>query len=76
MAASTRWIVLAALAAGLTAAATVSGSAAGESKSSAAVRPNVLVLMTDDQTVESMRRSIRLTGHAAPGASRDRCSGR
>ena len=55
MAASTRWIVLAALAAGLTAAATLSGSAAGESKSSAAVRPNVLVLMTDDQTVESMR---------------------
>ena len=55
MAASTRWIVLAALAAGLTAVATLSGSAAGESKSSAAVRPNVLVLMTDDQTVESMR---------------------
>jgi N-acetylglucosamine-6-sulfatase len=55
MAASTRWIVLAALAAGLTAVATLSGSAAGESKSSSAVRPNVLVLMTDDQTVESMR---------------------
>jgi len=55
MAASTRWIVLAALAAGLTAVATLSGSANGESKSSSAVRPNVLVLMTDDQTVESMR---------------------
>jgi arylsulfatase A-like enzyme len=55
MAASTRWIVLAALAAGLTAVATLSGSAAGESKSASAVRPNVLVLMTDDQTVESMR---------------------
>jgi len=55
MAASTRWIVLAALAAGLIAVATLSGSAAGESKSSSAVRPNVLVLMTDDQTVESMR---------------------
>jgi arylsulfatase A-like enzyme len=35
--------------------ATLSGSANGESKSSSAVRPNVLVLMTDDQTVESMR---------------------
>jgi N-acetylglucosamine-6-sulfatase len=55
MAASTRWIVLAALASGLIAVATLSGSAAGESKSSSAVRPNVLVLMTDDQTVESMR---------------------
>ena len=55
MAASTRWIVLAALAAGLTAVAALSGSASGESKSSSAVRPNVLVLMTDDQTVESMR---------------------
>jgi N-acetylglucosamine-6-sulfatase len=55
MAASTRWIVLAALAAGLTAVAALSGSAAGQSKSSSAVRPNVVVLMTDDQTVESMR---------------------
>jgi N-acetylglucosamine-6-sulfatase len=55
MAASTRWIVLAALAAGLTGVAALSGSAAGESKSASAVNPNVLVLMTDDQTVESMR---------------------
>jgi N-acetylglucosamine-6-sulfatase len=55
MAASTRWIVLAALAAGLTAVAALGGSAEGKSKSSSAVRPNVLVLMTDDQTVESMR---------------------
>src|SRR5213083_1890678 len=55
MAASTRWIVLAALAAGLTAVAALGGSAEGESKSASAVRPNVVVLMTDDQTVESMR---------------------
>jgi arylsulfatase A-like enzyme len=55
MAASTRWIVLAALAAGLTAVAALGGSAEGKSKSRSAVRPNVLVLMTDDQTVESMR---------------------
>ena len=55
MAASTRWIVLAALAAGITALAALGGSAEGKSKSSSAVRPNVLVLMTDDQTVESMR---------------------
>jgi arylsulfatase A-like enzyme len=55
MAASTRWIVLAALAAGLAAVATLSGSASGQSKSALAVPPNVLVLMTDDQTVESMR---------------------
>src|SRR5205809_837175 len=51
MAASTRWIVLAALAAGLTAVAALGGSAEGKSKSSSAVRPNVVVLMTDDQTV-------------------------
>ena len=55
MAASTRWIVLAALAAGLTAVAALGGSAEGKSKSSSAVRPNVVVLMTDDQTVESLR---------------------
>jgi arylsulfatase A-like enzyme len=55
MAASTRWIVLAALAAGLVGVATLSGSAEGQSTTSSAVRPNVLVLMTDDQTVESMR---------------------
>jgi arylsulfatase A-like enzyme len=55
MAASTRWIVLAALAAGLASVAALSGSAAGQSKSASAVRPNVVVLETDDQTVESMR---------------------
>ena len=56
MAASTRWIVLAALAAGLSAAAALGGSAEGKSsKASAAVRPNVVVIETDDQTVESMR---------------------
>jgi N-acetylglucosamine-6-sulfatase len=55
MAASTRWIVLAALAAGLTGVAALGGSAEGKSKASSAVRPNVVVLMTDDQTVESMR---------------------
>jgi N-acetylglucosamine-6-sulfatase len=55
MAASTRWIVLAALAAGIVGVAALSGSAAGQSKSASAVRPNVVVLMTDDQTVESMR---------------------
>jgi len=55
MAASTRWIVLAALAAGLVALAALGGSAEGNSKSSSAVRPNVLVLMTDDQTVQAMR---------------------
>ena len=54
MAASTRWIVLAALAAGLGAAAALGGSAEGKSRD-AVVRPNVVVLETDDQTVESMR---------------------
>lgn len=53
MAVSTRWIVIAALAAGIVAAA---GLASGEAQSaSPASRPNVVVLMTDDQTVESMR---------------------
>src|SRR5262245_3724595 len=55
MAASTRWIALAALAAGLGAVAALGGSAEGKSKVASAVRPNVVVLMTDDQTVESMR---------------------
>ena len=53
MAVSTRWIVMAALAAGIAAAA---GLASSEAQSaSPAIRPNVVVLMTDDQTVESMR---------------------
>ena len=56
MAASTRWIVLAALVAGVAAVGALNGAASsGKSKSSSAVRPNVVVLMTDDQTVESMR---------------------
>jgi N-acetylglucosamine-6-sulfatase len=55
MAASTRWIVLAALAAGLTAVAALGGSAEGKSRAASVTRPNVVVLMTDDQTVESMR---------------------
>jgi len=53
MTVSTRWIVLAALAAGIGAAA---GLASSEAQSaSPALRPNVVVLMTDDQTVESLR---------------------
>ena len=56
MAASTRWIVLAALVAGVAAVGALNGAASsGKSQSSSAVRPNVVVLMTDDQTVESMR---------------------
>jgi arylsulfatase A-like enzyme len=54
MAASTRWIVLAALAAGIAAVGALNG-AASPGKSSATTRPNVLVFETDDQTVESMR---------------------
>ena len=56
MAASTRWIVLAALAAGLTAVAALSGSARPASRSPP--RPSARTSsssMTDDQTVESMR---------------------
>ena len=55
MAASTRRLVLVALAAGLIAVAALGGSAEGKPKASSATRPNVVVLMTDDQTVESMR---------------------
>lgn len=54
MAASTRWIVLAALAAGIAAVGALNG-AASPGKSNAANPPNVLVFMTDDQTLESMR---------------------
>ncbi|MEP6909634.1 MAG: sulfatase [Actinomycetota bacterium] len=53
MAVSTRWIVIAALAAGVAAAAGLASSDA--QSASPAIRPNVVVLMTDDQTVESMR---------------------
>jgi arylsulfatase A-like enzyme len=54
MAASTRWIVLAALAAGVAAVGALNG-AASSGKSQATTPPNVVVFMTDDQTVESMR---------------------
>ena len=53
MAVSIRWIVMAALAAGIAAAAGLASSDA--QSASPAFRPNVVVLMTDDQTVESMR---------------------
>ena len=45
---------MAALAAGIAAAAALGGSA-GQARTSPNQRPNVIVLMTDDQTVESMR---------------------
>jgi N-acetylglucosamine-6-sulfatase len=55
MAARRRWIVAPAVVAGIAAAAALTGSA-GEAKGTyAATRPNVVVLMTDDQTVESLR---------------------
>ena len=52
MAVSTRWTVMAALAAGIVAIAGLAGDA---QSASPVTRPNVIVLMTDDQTVESMR---------------------
>jgi N-acetylglucosamine-6-sulfatase len=53
MAVSNRWITIVALAAGI---AAVAGLASSDAQSaSPAFRPNVVVLMTDDQTVESMR---------------------
>ena len=55
MAASARWIVLAALAAGIASVGALNG-AASSGKSQATTRPNIIVFMTDDQTVdESMR---------------------
>jgi arylsulfatase A-like enzyme len=54
MAASTRWIVLAVLAAGIASVGALNGSASA-GKKDAAIRPNVIVFETDDQTVESMR---------------------
>jgi len=54
MAASTRWIVLAALTAGIAAVGALNG-AASASRSDVTIRPNVIVFETDDQTVESMR---------------------
>jgi arylsulfatase A-like enzyme len=46
---------MAALAAGIAAAAALNGSVSQARINSPAARPNVVVLMTDDQTVESMR---------------------
>jgi arylsulfatase A-like enzyme len=54
MAASNRRILMAALAAGIVAVAALNGSE-GQAQSSPALRPNVVMIMTDDQTVESMR---------------------
>ena len=54
MAASNRRILIAALAAGIVALAALNGSIS-QAQSSPALRPNVVMIMTDDQTVESMR---------------------
>jgi N-acetylglucosamine-6-sulfatase len=54
MAASNRRILMAALLAGIAALAALNG-AEGQAQSSPALRPNVVMIMTDDQTVESMR---------------------
>ena len=54
MAASNRRILMAVLAAGIVAVAAFSGSAS-QAQTPPPVRPNVVVIMTDDQTVESMR---------------------
>ena len=53
MAVSTRWTVMAALAAGIAAIAGLASATPRARRPS--TRPNVVVLMTDDQTVESMR---------------------
>jgi N-acetylglucosamine-6-sulfatase len=54
MAASNRRILMAVLAAGIVAVAALTGSA-GQAQNPPAFRPNVVMIMTDDQTVESMR---------------------
>ena len=54
MAASNRRILMAALLAGIAALAALNG-AEGQAQSSPALRPNVVMIMTDDQTLESMR---------------------
>ena len=54
MAASNRRILMAVLAAGIVAVAALNGSA-GQAQTPPAFRPNVVMIMTDDQTVESMR---------------------
>ena len=55
MAGRRRWIVAPALVAGIAAAAALTGSAGQAKSTDVANRPNVVVIMTDDQTVESMR---------------------
>ncbi len=51
-----RWLVAPGIAGALSLAAALSSSAEGVAKSASPVkRPNVVVIMTDDQTVESMR---------------------
>ncbi len=52
MAGRTRWLTMAALVAGIAAVAAVNGSTG---RADVTRRPNVVVIMTDDQTVESMR---------------------
>jgi arylsulfatase A-like enzyme len=54
MAASNRRILMAVLAAGIVAVAALNGSA-GQAQNPPVFRPNVVMIMTDDQTVESMR---------------------
>jgi N-acetylglucosamine-6-sulfatase len=54
MAASNRRILMAVLAAGIVAVAALNGSA-GQAQTPPGFRPNVVMIMTDDQTVESMR---------------------
>ena len=54
MAAPSRRILLAALATGIAAVAALNGGE-GQAQSSPAIRPNVVMIMTDDQTVESLR---------------------
>jgi N-acetylglucosamine-6-sulfatase len=55
MAGRTRWIFTAALASGIAALAALNGSAGHASSASPVKRPNIVVIMTDDQAVESMR---------------------
>jgi N-acetylglucosamine-6-sulfatase len=54
MAASNRLILMAALLAGIAALAALNG-AEGQAQNPPGIRPNVVMIMTDDQTLESMR---------------------